>query len=250
MHGNLDFSDITQMLDSSADALLICDNAGKIQHCNSVLALMFGYQDGELTGQPVDILIPEQFRSAHQGYIENYLENPSVRAMMNRDDFYAAHRTGEVFAVKISLSRLNFGASHCIFIAIHDISRRKEAEQQLVKFTAELEGQVNQRTRELIHANKQLKDAKAAIEQANQAKSEFIANLSHELRTPLNSIIGFSEYLVMAESDPEKLDSLKTINDNGRHLLALASDLLNVSPDFCQLPVRLAPKSKKVLLFS
>ena len=74
--------------------------------------------------------------------------------------------------------------------------------------------------------------ARLAAEQANQSKSAFLANMSHELRTPLNSIIGFTNILaknrrgVLGERD---LDFLGRIGKNGRHLLSLINDVLDIS---------------------
>ncbi len=69
--------------------------------------------------------------------------------------------------------------------------------------------------------------------QANAAKSEFLANMSHELRTPLNAIIGFSEVmmdqLLGKIGTPRYLEYSKNINDSGRHLLDLISDILDLS---------------------
>jgi PAS domain S-box-containing protein len=73
---------------------------------------------------------------------------------------------------------------------------------------------------------------KEAAEAANIAKSRFLANMSHELRTPLNAIIGYSELLV-EESEgighPEIAEDLKKIHVAGAHLLALISNILDLS---------------------
>ncbi|MBB4316071.1 PAS domain-containing sensor histidine kinase [Roseospira marina] len=75
--------------------------------------------------------------------------------------------------------------------------------------------------------------AKREAETANRAKSEFLANMSHELRTPLNAIIGFSE-MVLDEvhgplGAPAYGDYLNSILASGRHLLAVVSDILELS---------------------
>ncbi|HEY8677915.1 MAG TPA: ATP-binding protein [Candidatus Dormibacteraeota bacterium] len=72
----------------------------------------------------------------------------------------------------------------------------------------------------------------AELHRANQHKSEFLANMSHELRTPLNSILGFSQLLLEGDggvlSEDHRQD-VEIITQNGRHLLALINDLLDVS---------------------
>lgn len=69
-------------------------------------------------------------------------------------------------------------------------------------------------------------------EQANRAKSQFLANMSHELRTPLNSIIGFSHRLIRRLAgtlDEREAEGLRAIHRNGQSLLALISDILDLS---------------------
>jgi PAS domain S-box-containing protein len=86
---------------------------------------------------------------------------------------------------------------------------------------------------ELRAAEEELTAAKAAAEEANLAKSQFIANMSHELRTPLSAVIGYAE---MLEEEAEALDGadaflddLRKINSNARHLLSLINDVLDLS---------------------
>jgi signal transduction histidine kinase/HAMP domain-containing protein len=70
------------------------------------------------------------------------------------------------------------------------------------------------------------------LAKADRLKSDFLANMSHELRTPLNSIIGFSDMLLTEEVGalaPMQRDFLETVARNGRHLLELISELLDLS---------------------
>ena len=70
------------------------------------------------------------------------------------------------------------------------------------------------------------------LERANRMKAQFLANMSHELRTPLNSVIGFSEMLLigaLGQLPTQQRDALETVARNGRHLLGLVNDVLDLS---------------------
>ncbi len=70
------------------------------------------------------------------------------------------------------------------------------------------------------------------LERANRMKAQFLANMSHELRTPLNSVIGFSEMLLigaLGTLTEQQRDALETVSRNGRHLLGLVNDVLDLS---------------------
>lgn len=99
-------------------------------------------------------------------------------------------------------------------------------------FVISSQGKTQAIANEVVLKTQQLNDAKELAEEANKAKSEFLANMSHELRTPLNSIIGFTHRLINKSKDHEDkrlVDSLETIHRNGKHLLNLINDILDLS---------------------
>jgi two-component system CheB/CheR fusion protein len=74
-----------------------------------------------------------------------------------------------------------------------------------------------------------LAEAKLAAEQANLAKSDFLANMSHEIRTPLTSILGYGELLQTHTTDPDNLACIDAIRRNGKHLIEIINDILDLS---------------------
>jgi signal transduction histidine kinase len=103
----------------------------------------------------------------------------------------------------------------------------------------ELAARMNWMSRELARfedeqrqASAELRRVNERLEHASRAKSEFLANMSHELRTPLNAILGFTEMLLdglYGEIPVGLKEPLADIQTNGRHLLRLINDVLDLS---------------------
>ena len=111
----------------------------------------------------------------------------------------------------------------------------QELAERLDHHNRELQAQKQEliaQTGELTHQNTELAMQKQQLDAANRLKSTFLSNMSHELRTPLNSVIALSSVLGrrLANKIPEEeFDYLEVIERNGRHLLALINDILDLS---------------------
>jgi len=96
------------------------------------------------------------------------------------------------------------------------------SEKQIQENRELLEKRIKERT-------SQLEQAMRAAQKANEAKSEFLANVSHDLRTPMNGVLGMLDIALDHELAPEVRDQLQTANRCARSLLLLLNDLLDMS---------------------
>ena len=150
-------------------------------------------QDNE-AGNLMDQL-PQGFEKVIKPLLEIAFEGTSVsREFMHGKDFYA---------VRLTPLKDYQDASLCL-IVLQNITETKLVERRL-------------------------KISKKEAEQANEAKSNFIAKMSHEIRTPLNAIIGFSEQLSKTKLTRKQSSFIEVLNNSSHHLLSTIDDILVLS---------------------
>lgn len=189
---------------------------------NDCLCRMLGYTEQELhkmtwsqLTHPDDLAADaEQFNRLLQNEIDGY----------SLEKRFISH-SGNVIPTKLVVRcvRKPDGEVDYVTAMVEDITERKRAEEELIKYKDHLEEEVQQRTVALVLARE-------AAEMANRAKSTFLASMSHELRTPLNAILGFSSLMRKEPTlTSTQLETLNIINRSGEHLLSLINDVLDMA---------------------
>ncbi len=142
---------LLSMVQSAPVAIVVADQAGQIVLVNNKLAAMFGYEREKLEGKPIEVLLPERYRSGHVAYRAEYTGNPRQRPMGSGLDLAGRHSDGSEFPIEVGLSYYRSSDQLWIMGAITDITRRKQNEEFL-------ERRVQERTRE-IERRRQVSDS-------------------------------------------------------------------------------------------
>lgn len=117
-----------QAVESAPNAIVMVNKSGTIEMVNSQTEAFFGYSRAELIGQPVEILVPKRFRSAHVGFRQAYLAAPVSRPMGVGQDLYGLRKDGTEFPVEIGLSLIDSKEETLVLSTIVDITTRKATE--------------------------------------------------------------------------------------------------------------------------
>jgi PAS domain S-box-containing protein len=111
--------------------ILVISLEGHIEIVNPFVEDLFGYTKEELIGKPVEILIPDTFRSHHKHHHKGYFANPKARQMGSGLELYALKKNGETFPVEISLAHYKLDSKQLAVAFITDISEQKKAMQKI-----------------------------------------------------------------------------------------------------------------------
>jgi PAS domain S-box-containing protein len=216
------FNQLNQALQAISNAslpvsIIGTDLNGTITLFSRGAEALLGYKASELIGKqtPAILHLPDEIekRGAElsaslnrkvEGF-EVFIAIPTLMGYESREWTYV-RKDQTALPVQLVVSTISGGDGRIngYFGIAVDLTERKAAEQSMI-------------------------DAKEQAEAANRSKSQFLANMSHEIRTPLNSILGFSEILQDLMQDEKQKKYFRNIIANGRTLLALINDLLNMA---------------------
>lgn len=120
-----------RVMDTAPVAIVLADQRGRIVDANAQTLQTFGYERSEIIGKPVEILIPEALRAAHERHRELYAANPHARPMGVGMELLARKKDGTEFPAEISLGPLAGEGGMLVSAAIVDVTTRKKLEEQL-----------------------------------------------------------------------------------------------------------------------
>jgi protein-histidine pros-kinase len=98
---------VSQILHTSADATIITDREGQIRLANEHAEKLFGYEPGELTGRPIEDLIPQEHRDRHRDLRDSYHKAPRGRPMVSGLELYGCRKDGSTFRCEIALNPID-----------------------------------------------------------------------------------------------------------------------------------------------
>lgn len=205
------------LINAALDAVLVVDADGNVLEANPASRKILGYRANKPGTSPslssmIESSIEEKGQRASDNpeSDEKYQRKVPLSKLLSsaegkRIEVKLRRNDNEWFDGEISTHPLDVKGSKGWAIFLRDITRRKNAEKELV-------------------------NAKNTAEHANAAKSEFVANVSHELRTPLTGIIGLHELLERGgRLDDRQTEYLRLARSSAGNLLTLIDDLLDFS---------------------
>ncbi|MEZ4266657.1 MAG: response regulator [Myxococcota bacterium] len=188
-------------VDRAADAVFWLGEDGRLFYLNDAGCRMLGYSSDELLAMSAPDIEPDMVEAT---WPERWLA--VKRAGSLTIDTELRTRSGALVPVEMNTRYLQYDDREYLCAFARDVTERQ--------------------------VQAKLRTEKDAAEAANLAKSVFLAHMSHELRTPLNSVIGFANILLKnkAETFGDKdMTYLSRIRENGKNLLALINDVLDLS---------------------
>jgi PAS domain S-box-containing protein len=223
----------------ATEGIIVANKEGVLVKVNPAAGKMFGYSEGELQGQKVEVLVPNKYSHKHEGYRQKYNEHPHARSMGAGMDLFGKRKDGTEFPVEISLSPYNFEGHNFVIGFIIDITLRKQAEDRLKNYSLELEKQVEKRTlimreaiEELEKTRDELNNALGKEKDLNELKTRFVSMASHEFRTPLATVLSSLSLVAKygEQGDKEKQSKhMSRIKTSITHLTDILNDMLSIS---------------------
>jgi len=131
---------LENLLEAVPEALVGVDQSGMIRFINHQTETLFGYDRGNLIGQPIDTLVPEDLWGTYTAHRQGYFADPKTWSMGLELELTARQRDGREFAVNITLSPIDTGDVLVLVKAAGDVAKRQEALENAKRMTAIVRG--------------------------------------------------------------------------------------------------------------
>lgn len=220
------------IIDSVADPIVVTDAGGST-------SLMNAHAERLFTLPPNASAIEQRWVQSNDAHFSSFIAGMLVSADQRRvgEISLVDPRTGEAMPVEAIAGKVlsEHGELTAVVTILHD--RREAIEkaklyEQLKQASDELERRIQAATADIAQQNELLRRQAVELEQASALKSQFLANMSHEFRTPLNAMLGYTSMLLQGVAgpvEPPVRRQLGRIESNGRHLLTIINEILDIS---------------------
>ncbi|WP_192823460.1 PAS domain-containing sensor histidine kinase [Rufibacter sp. LB8] len=225
---------VQAIIQNAIDGIITIDERGLIESINPAACHLFGYAADEVIGRNISILMPSPDKDRHDQYLARYQQTRVPHMIGIGREVQGLNKSGAVFPFRLALSEVQLAGRVIYTGFIHDLTREKEAEENLRKYSEDLEAQVKERTESLQRSLRDLQDAKDTVSHSlekekdlSQLKSRFVSMASHEFRTPLSSV-QLSASLIERYAVPENANITKHVNK----IKSAVGNLTNILNDF------------------
>ncbi len=240
------------LFEAASEGIIVVDSSQTVIAANKPAEHMFGYKEGELLGQPLNFLIPRNYRQDHGKHFRHFLKNSEKRQMGHGRDLYGLKKDGTEFPVEAGLNPFVIDGEEYVMSLIIDISIRKETQRQITELNTQLEDKIQVRTKELQEsvkklqklnldledeiqkrkaAERKIKDALQKEKELNELKTKFLSLVSHEFKTPLSGILTsatLAEKYTRGEQQEKREKHLGTIRNKVHYLNNILNDFLSI----------------------
>jgi PAS domain S-box-containing protein len=230
---------VDDLLDRAPCGFLSFTDDGTIRLINTTLLEMLGFERHELVDKPIERILNVGSRIFYQTHWF-----PLLRMHGRAEEIFLLlqSKSGEPIGCLVNAVRRERAGAACYDCIIMRVRERQKYEQELLRAkraAEEASGELEQAGEELRTLNEDLiarteeaERLRREADEANRAKSTFLAVMSHELRTPLNAISGYTELIDMGIHGPvtdAQHEALQRIQRSQRHLLRLINEVLNLA---------------------
>jgi PAS domain S-box-containing protein len=243
---------LAAIIQNAIDGIITITDRGIIESINPSACKLFGYAPEEVIGKNISILMPPPDREQHDGYLNRYQHTGVPHIIGIGREVTGLRKDGARFPFRLGVSEVQLSGRKIYAGFIHDLSRQKEAEEQLKEYAAHLEELVEERTQSLKQTVRELHEAKEEVslslekeKELGQLKSRFVSMASHEFRTPL-SAVQLSASLIEKYAEPFENANIRKhvvkIKNAVNNLTTILNDFLSlekleagkVEPAFCR----------------